>query len=169
MSSNVPLIPFEKIKSRIAGVNSGDEAETRQDALRRIREWMEEHPNEPVWLDLVRDPDNPYDPENAIQVMCNVPDLGLTQLGFVRNADNTCQTCDRSFSRFPEDGRCPRCGSSDLERIGLAKKLRMSMDADPDLYWFGRIMEVTGGNTSKGKPTYGANVMYYPKRRKCDG
>jgi hypothetical protein len=151
------VVAFEPIPTSIAGVNSGPEAETRQDALRRLARLQQEQ-DRPIWLDLVRDKENPADPD-AIQVFANVPELGRVQLGFVRNADCTCELCDKNFARFPEGGVCPKCGAGRVIRCGLASKICRKMEADPSLAFYGQVLQVTGGQPSQGKNQWGCNIL----------
>lgn len=137
--------------TKISGVTSGPLAERRQKALTFLQECYRV-PGMRCYVDLVPEPDNPYDPD-AIKVM-----LGEFHLGYVKNSDTICSSCCSVFERHPS-GACPACGRmGTLERCGTATQLmkyfRDNVETPgfwmPDAY----ISEVTGG----GEKSYGANL-----------
>lgn len=143
----------EPIFSRIAGVMMGDK-ELRQESLKILSQHKGAVP-----LELVPEPTNPYD-SDAIAIFCQVPGKGRVHLGYVPNGKSSCTFCGEQFSRFPQDGMCPRCGNSDLLREGLAKKLHNWLRVDPTIVMKAEISEVTGG--TQDKKSYGCNIKITP-------
>jgi hypothetical protein len=153
---------FTQVYSKVVGVCSGDEAETRQLALRLVKEhWSE---RERWYADLVPDPENPYD-SDAIQLISDVPTLGRTQLGFVSNSQRTCDFCRTDFDTAPKGDRCPKCGEKEtIRRNGLASQLCRAFQEDPHLLFYAEINAITGGPEPNAKPdakakSFGANIM----------
>lgn len=149
--------PFKEIRTKVVGVTMGDDADTRQAAIKAIGESFDE--DERWFLDLVPEPDNPYD-KFAVRVMTNVPGMGRVQLGYVGNAEVKCGFCSKEYPSWPKrngvalDG-CPNCSSDNLQRNGLATQLCKLMAADPTANYFGEILSITGG--TEEKPTAGCN------------
>lgn len=149
--------PWSTIRTKVVGVTMGDEAETRQLAIQTIKEHWEDRPR--WFLDLVPDPDNPFDP-SAIRVMCDVPDIGRVQIGFIQNAETRCGFCNRTFPKWPKvkgsnTTQCPVCGSEQLHRDGLATKVSQAMIDQPNESFYGEVLSITGGE--EGKESYGLN------------
>lgn len=143
-----------EIRTKIAGTNSGADAQLRQSALREIAGL--EPKRRPRYLDLVPDPENEYD-KDAIQVIVDLPSLGRIQLGFVKNSDTVCDFCRSQYGSFPRDSKCIKCGRNDhLRRDGVATKVCQEMRRDPDARFYAELIEVTGG--SDGKANYGCNI-----------
>jgi hypothetical protein len=100
-------------------------------------------------LRLVREPDNPYDP-NAISIHADFGS-GDVALGFVKNSDRVCIGCASEFKKADSD-ECPKCKGV-LLREGLASTICRSMELG---FTYGAyITEITGGDNGKN---YGANI-----------
>ncbi len=162
-------------RTNLAGVSMGDEVDDgtgkrikiRQLALKYLKEQIEKARAErgrtpAVFLDLVPEPENPFDPD-AVQVLTNIDKLGgRTQLGYLRNADTHCSFCLRDHPKFPTNPKtgtpqCPVCKRGDhLERRGLATRVAALMREKPRASFSALLLEVTGGTDVKGH--YGCNV-----------
>lgn len=147
---------FEAVSTSIAGVMSGPEASTRQLALSMLKESLakriaDDPKDKRIFFDLVPEPDNEFDPD-AIQVMADVPGLGRTQLGYIRNSDTVCDFCEHAMERFPAKGVCPKCKRADhVRRDGLATRVAQVMREDPECRFYGEVMQLTGGPQGGGK------------------
>lgn len=147
--------------SNVSGTMSGDESDTRQLALEMIAGLMK--CNKAVFMDIVPDPENKWD-RDALALYANLPDIGRTQVGFVKNAQHICDFCDKEFEREPRDKatgetKCTRCGHGkpDVRRNGLASKIAKELRADPTVRFYAQVMQVTGG--SADKPNRGCNIV----------
>lgn len=140
------------IYSKISGVQSGPDSEIRQEALEAIRELKEA--GQRVYVDLVPQWENPYDGD-AIAALVNLPEIGRTQIGFIKNSTTQCDFCHHTHARFPKAG-CIQCGHTDqLRRDGIATRLSAEMRKDPDVRFYAEVSEVTGG---RGK-SFGLNIV----------
>jgi hypothetical protein len=150
------LAPFKEIRTRVTGVSSGLDAETRQLALEIIRESL--IPKERWFLDLVPQWDNEYD-SDAIQVMTEVPGMGRVQIGFIKNPETICDFCHHQHTSYPKEGKCSGCGrgKDSLRRNGLASQISQLMREDPTANYYGEILEVTGGEGAKAN--FGCNIV----------
>lgn len=144
------------IVTSIAGVNIGDDRQLRQEALQILQEHKQQHPKDAVFLDLVPEPENPFD-KDAIQVLVNIPELGgRVQLGYIRNRPQ-CPWCNREFKSEEVGRRCPNCHQGTITRDGLASQLRRTQREDPTRHYYGMVSEVTGGTGAK--TIYGCNII----------
>ena len=145
---------FQKgVPSKVSGVTSGDDALTRQTALKILAALPED--KRPKYLDLVPEEENEYD-RDAIMVFAEVPSLGRVQIGYVKNSDCYCGMCGEPYSRFPSNGMCTVCNGKDIRREGMATALSQEMRRDSTLRFYAMLLEVTGGGEKK---SYGCNIM----------
>lgn len=143
---------FDPIHTKIAGVMSGVDAAMRQEFLIEIRE--SQAYDEPVYLQLVPEPDNPYD-ANAIRVYYDHPELGRAQLGYLKNSTTMCDLCGYFHERFPSAG-CQRCGDKEhLRRDGVATRIANEMRDDPSAHFYAVLQEITGGGNGR---SFGCNI-----------
>lgn len=161
--------PFKEIRTKVVGVTMGEDAETRQLAIKTIGEHFDS--SKRWFLDLVPEWDNPYDGD-ALRVMTDVPGMGRVQLGFVSNSEAVCGFCGKDFPSWPKVKtvrleQCPQCSSDKLRRDGLATKVSQLMRQDPAANYYGEVLSVTGG--TEDKPTSGLNFAIrkaFPKKDK---
>jgi hypothetical protein len=148
---------LDKIRTAVSGVSSGPEADLRQAALAILQEAMKENPTQRYFLDMVPEPDNPYDVD-AIKLMLDLPALGgRMQLGYVKNAQTRCTFCDQALERNPASGICPHCNhQGQLVREGIASKLAPAMRSSSTDRWYCEITEITGGTGNK--KSFGCNI-----------
>ncbi len=149
--------PFKEVRTKIVGVTMGEDAETRQLAIRTIGEHWDGEAR--YFLDLVPQPDNPFDAD-AIRVMAEVPGMGRVQLGFVSNSACLCGFCGKDYPSWPKVKgekvtQCPVCSSDQLRPDGLATKISQLMREQPNENYYGEILSITGG--TEDKPTSGCN------------
>ncbi len=135
----------------ISGTISGPEAGRRQQALRIL----EESGIDPVILEVVPEPENPYDPD-ALGLWTEVPSMGRVQLGYVPNARSVCDFCCSTYQRHP--GQCRTCKRKDhLRRTDTASKVAPAIRKDPGSEWYAELVEFTGGEEER--PSRGAMIV----------
>jgi hypothetical protein len=170
---NNDYAPWKEIRTKVVGVTMGDDADTRQLAIKTIGEHFD--PNKRWFLDLVPEPDNPYD-ENALKVMTDVPGMGRVQLGYVSNCEITCEFCGKEYPKWPtvrdskgktvKSEQCLVCSSDRLKRDGLATRMSQQMRRDPQGNYYGEVLSITGG--TEDKPSSGCNFAIrkaYPRKK----
>lgn len=157
---------FREMASAVAGTTM---APGRQDALRKLRERIQEDPQDRKrrFLQLIPEPQNKWD-KDAVGVWAHIPGFGPEenngwfQIGYIRNGETYCTFCETTHPAYPKGDppRCSKCrntGHDWFERRGTAKKLAQEMAKDPHARFYAVVQEVTGGTGHK--ENLGCNIL----------
>ena len=144
------LFPPDEIKSKISGVMMG---ETNEEGIPLRQLYLAALDRNGIkGLRMVREPDNPYDP-NAIALHADYGS-GDVHIGYIQNRTRICLDCSKEFPRVDSNVEvCSSCGGT-LAREGLASTLAKFIDQG--VIFKARVLQFTGGVNSKNR---GCNVV----------